>query len=345
MTGSWHIFPASRFAELRGAWDALNDHGPRSPVLSSGFVGSALEVFGTGKERLAVYGDLEAPLAMGLFQSRRLVAWETFQPSQAPLGAWLNATGESLETLVASLARCLPGIVLQVGLTQQDPDITPRPADTARLQTLDYIETARITLDGSFEDYWAQRGKNLRHNLKRQRNRLERERIAVRLEQLTAPGDMARAVTDFGSLESAGWKADGGTAIHAGNAQGSFYTKMLEAFAKVAAAKVFRLFYGDKLVASDLCIAQAGTLVILKTTYDESQDTSSPALLMRQEAFPSLFADGALRRIEFYGKVMEWHTKWSEEIRRLYHVNYRPWSTARRSAPQRAREPQVPGGE
>jgi hypothetical protein len=62
-------------------------------------------------------------------------------------------------------------------------------------------------------------------------------------------------------------------------------------------------------------------MVILKTTYDETIQTSSPALLMRREYFPRLFDQREVGRIEFYGKVMDWHTKWSDEIRRMYHVN------------------------
>jgi hypothetical protein len=61
--------------------------------------------------------------------------------------------------------------------------------------------------------------------------------------------------------------------------------------------------------------------VILKTTYDESEKTSSPALLMRREYFPRVFDSREVDRIEFYGKVMDWHTKWSGEIRSLYHAN------------------------
>ncbi len=44
-------------------------------------------------------------------------------------------------------------------------------------------------------------------------------------------------------------------------------------------------------------------------------------MLMRQEAFRRIFADTRVRRIEFYGKVMDWHTKWTREIRTMYHLN------------------------
>lgn len=46
---------------------------------------------------------------------------------------------------------------------------------------------------------------------------------------------------------------------------------------------------------------------------------------MRQEAFRKLFEEGQIRRIEFYGRVMDWHTRWSDDVRTMYHVNYYRW--------------------
>lgn len=317
----WRVFPANEFARYAQEWDQLNAIGPCSPVLHSDFIGPALAVFGRGNEKLVVFERDGAPVAMGLFQRTRLGVWDTFQPSQAPLGCWVDASGLSVDALLAKLIRALPGLVLQVGLTQQDPDLYPRPAESACVRTLDYIQTARISIDRPFDAYWAARGKNLRHNMKRQRNRLERDGVKLRLEILTLPEQMRSGVQDYGGLESAGWKAGGGTAIRADNPQGQFYIEMLERFCRRGHGRIYRYFYNDDLAATDLCIDHEGTLIVLKTTYDEAQDTTSPALLMRQEAFQQLFAEAGMRRIEFYGKVMEWHTKWSEEIRTMYHLN------------------------
>jgi hypothetical protein len=78
----------------------------------------------------------------------------------------------------------------------------------------------------------------------------------------------------------------------------------------------------------DLCVEGGGCIVILKTAYDEALGPQlSPALLMREEATRGLFDAGRFERIEFYGRVMEWHTRWTDEIRTMYHLNgYRwPW--------------------
>ena len=232
---SWTLVPAARFREHLGQWSALHAVGPASPLLAPDFVEPLLREFGTGAELLAIHGG---GAAMALVTPRGPMRWQTFQPAQAPIGLWLQADGADQPALAASLARALPGFALVLGVTQCDPELVPRPADGGRAQTLDYIQTARITVAGSFDDYWQGRGKNLRSNLKKQRTRLEREGVALRLEVVRTPDAVAAAVADYGRLESAGWKSGSGTAVHADNAQGRFHRGMLEAFCARGASSI-----------------------------------------------------------------------------------------------------------
>jgi hypothetical protein len=76
----------------------------------------------------------------------------------------------------------------------------------------------------------------------------------------------------------------------------------------------------------DLCIEGNGSLIGLKTTYDETlSDNTSPAFLMRHEIVRQLFSDNQINKYEFYGRVVEWHTKWSDEVRTMYHINEYRW--------------------
>jgi hypothetical protein len=219
-----------------------------------------------------------------------------------------------------------------LGVTECDPMLMARPADdgNAGVRSFDYIDTARITLAGSFDDYWNARGKNLRSNLKKQRNRLRQDGVGTRLEVVRSADQMAAAVADYGRLETSGWKAAQGTAVAADNDQGRYYRLMLEALARRGAASVYRYWLdrpdGACLAAMDLCVEGGGCIVILKTAYDEALSPQlSPALLMREEETRALFDAGAFERIEFYGRVMEWHTRWTGEVRTLYHMNGYRW--------------------
>jgi hypothetical protein len=320
---TWTIHPIREFESLREQWQRANLAGSASPLFDVDFVVPLLREFCSGKEVIACCERDHRIEAMGILTPKGRGVWETFQPSQAPLGIWVQRGGVQWQELPSGLMRKLPGFPLAVGITQQDPQLISRPNENATLKTLDYVDTAKITLQGSFEDYWSARGKNLRQNMKKQRSKLEKEGVITRLQLTTAPEDVAQAMVDYGKLESAGWKAQLGTAIHPDNAQGRFYQSMLEAFCRRGTGRVYRYWYNDRIVAMDLCIEGAGSIIILKTTYDESiKDGSSPAFLLRQEEVQALFEEGKFDRIEFYGKVMDWHLKWTEEVRTLYHVNY-----------------------
>jgi CelD/BcsL family acetyltransferase involved in cellulose biosynthesis len=321
---SWKLYPASTFAEHAASWRALHAEGPASPVLDEDIVDALLAHFGDGRELLAVH-----PHAMAVLAPSGRAGWQTFQPAQAPAALWLSRPGSDTAALAAGLLRAMPALVL--GLTQLDPVLTPRPKNDLASSTLDYIETAWIDTAGGFDAYWEQRGKNLRSNLKKQRHRLEREGVSTRMELLTQPDDMADAVNDYGRLECSGWKAGDGTAVSADNVQGAFYRGLLHAFAKRGQARVFRYYFNEQVVAMDLCIEGGSTIVILKTAYNETASAQfSPALLMREEAFQMLFAQPHLARIEFYGRVMEWHRRWTSQARTMYHLNVYRWPFLKR---------------
>lgn len=342
----WTFHAAAGFAAHAAGWDALRALGPAAPMLDAAFVGALLDEYGTGAELLALCEDGTGVLAAAVLAPQGHARWTTFQPAQAPVGLWLQHPAADTGALLAGLVRALPGCAMLVGLTQCDPFLLARPAD-GRVQSCGaYIDTARITMAGDFDSWWNSRGKNLRSNLKKQRNRLAAAGVATRLEVWRSPGQMAQAVADYGRLESTGWKGRAGTAVAADNDQGRFYRRMLEAFCATGRGSVYRYCFNENLVAMDFCIEDGDCLVILKTAYDESVPKHySPALLMREEACRRLFEDGRLRRIEFYGRVMEWHTRWTDEIRTMYHLNHFRWPVLGYLHALRKRKPVDPAAE
>ncbi|MBY0240365.1 MAG: GNAT family N-acetyltransferase [Burkholderiaceae bacterium] len=327
---TWTLTPAADFPAHAGRWNALNAAGAASPLLEADFIIPLLQYFGAAGALLARCEQHGRTVAMTVLVQQRPGVWATFQPAQQPLAMWLQLPGEDAARLRETLMQALPGGKLLLAVMQCDPALAPRPVDAGRVQTLDYMDTARITLGMAYDDYWAGRGKNLRNNLKKQRSRLQREGIVTRLEICTAPQQMAQAVADYGRLESNGWKGAEGTAVHADNAQGGFYGAMLAAFCHRGAGSAVRYWFNDQLVAMDLCIEGGGVLVVLKTAYDERVASHfSPALLMRDDSFRLLFARPGLRLVEFYGQVLPWHRQWTDEVRTMYHINHYRWPLLR----------------
>jgi CelD/BcsL family acetyltransferase involved in cellulose biosynthesis len=332
---SWTVVAARELAapEMAARWRQVHGAGPASPLLALEFVNAALAVYGSGRERLAWHTHDGQIDTIAILTPGQAGVWHTFQPAQAPLGFWLQRGDLGPPAGLAALLRALPGPALMLGLSQCDPLLMPRPDDSPALRGLDYIETAHVDVTGSFDDYWQARGKNLRSNLRKQRKRLADDGIVTRLQLSTTVAEMATAVEDYGRLESTGWKGADGTAVASGNAQGRFYRTLLEAFAANGGARVYRYWIGEQLAAMDLCIEGSTFLVVLKTAYDEHLDLPaasagqlSPALLMREEAVRDIFDAGQVARIEFYGRVMEWHRRWSDDFRVLYHLNAYRWS-------------------
>lgn len=328
----WTLVPlpdAAAFAPHAAAWDALQARVAGLPFLESAFLAPLLRSFGTGRERLALFGDPKAPRAAAIVAPAGAGQWSTFQPSQLPLGAWLSDAGAPLEPLADGLLRALPLSALALGLTQLDSLFHPRAADGVRWRGQDYIDTAWVDLVGDFETYWEARGKNLRQNLRKQQKKLDTAGTVTRLECLTRPEDVAPALVRYGQLEASGWKGSEGTAIAPGHPQYEFYRAMLEAFARDGRARLYQYWFDDAVVAMDLCIESGSKIVILKTAYDEAHKAVSPSTLMRQLQFQQLFeaaaAGGPIRRIEFYGKVMEWHTRWTADARPIHHATLYRW--------------------
>jgi CelD/BcsL family acetyltransferase involved in cellulose biosynthesis len=339
---TWTLHPATSLERFAEAWDRVNDARGGVPFLRAAFIRQLLKEFASGDELLAVYGDGSSAAAFAVLSRKGMGVWQTYQPSQLPLGAWVARPGFNLGQRLAELLRALPRVGTIIGLSQLDPLFGDRPTDGGHWQTLDYIETPWVEVSGSFETYWETRGKNLRTHMRKQRLKLEGESTPPRLEVLTASADVAQGIADYGRLESAGWKAADGTAIHPDNAQGRFYRAILEEYCGAGDGWIYRYRFGDKVVAVDLCVGSADTLVVLKTTYDESYKTLSPSSLLREDAFRRIFAEGRIKRIEFYGRLMEWHTRWTDKKRVLYHANFHRWpflSRLRSLATGRRRQP------
>ena len=323
--------------KLMAHWDLLNAARGDLPFLAARAICSALRTLGTGAERLLVGSQGDEVVAMFMLLPQDKFRWHTFQPSQVPLGAWVAAAHLSLQELARSLMHGPLGFCLALSITQVDPQVAARMPDAADSQHDDYIDTGWIDLTGSFDEYWAARGKNLRQNMRKQRVKLAADGVKLTLRALRDHTDMASAVAHYGRMESAGWKARHGTAIHPDNAQGRYYRELLEQASLSGEAVVYEYLFNDRVVAMNLCLARQGVLIVLKTTYDEQVQSLSPAFLLREAELQALFAQGHIHRLEYFGRLMDWHTKWTDQKRTLYHLTQYRWPILKRLAQARRR--------
>ena len=67
--------------------------------------------------------------------------WQTFQPSQLPLGAWISDGKVDLVAACNELMDQLPGCTLGIGGSQLDSRIQVRADSVPKLRTLTLIHT------------------------------------------------------------------------------------------------------------------------------------------------------------------------------------------------------------
>ena len=326
-------------AELRATWDRLNDAGLGLPFMTSDAVAAALAVFGSGGEQLAIGTRDGRAVAMVVLTPGGRLHWATFQPSQLPLGAWVAEPTVRLDQLARELLRHgMPTASVVLSFSQVDPRQAPRIEDADDNHHDDYIPTSWLEVEGDFETYWAARGKNLRQNMRKQRNKLAADGTVATMRQLRGADDVVAALGRYGQMETAGWKASGGTAIHPDNDQGRFYAQLFQGAASRGELLITEYLIGDRTVAMNLSLLRRGVLVVLKTAYDESLGKAlSPASLLREDELREFFAGNEIKRIEYYGRTMEWHTKLTESQRTLYHVTTYRWAWLKRLAQLRRR--------
>lgn len=317
---NWKFHPALDFERHRDLWEEVNASRGDLILLDPAFVGLAVRHFASSRTLLAVSeGPRGASLA--LVEPKRPGFWETFQPSQAPLGFVLFPPGPDGRAALRSLIRSLPGYALALAVLRQDPDVATFQPAGADMDPVDYITTSRLVLTGTFSDYWKSRSHNLVHNLARQRRRLAEQGAHLRLVTLREPDQMAEGVRVYATMESGGWKGRHGSAVAVDNRQGRFYRDLFEHFARRNEAVVYWLEMNRTPVAAALGLERHGTLYLLKITYDERLPRCSPGLLLHEEMLRALFAEQRIKVIEYYGRYSDWHRKWTADTRVMIHIN------------------------
>jgi hypothetical protein len=129
----WRFEPAQEaFESFREAWDTLNASNGGNVLLDSGFVEAAVRHFADASTLLAVCDDPPGG-GLALVARARSGFWQTFQPSQAPVGLLLLRDPQGATDLLEGLMADLPGHALGdvrelLENAVAEPRTQPRPA-------------------------------------------------------------------------------------------------------------------------------------------------------------------------------------------------------------------------
>lgn len=300
------------------AWDRLNaELYASNPYFDSNFIEPLLACFATGKERLCIHRGGADIDGLVIVSPCHLAKWSLFLPDQVQIAPILLRYPENLKSLLYSLH----GFSLGLDLPCQDPMCSPIQDALQDLlwKPVPHAHTINVSLDGNFDEYLASRSKGFRYNIKRRFKKVKEAGLAIRIERVTEPEEIQAAVSRFGSIETMGWKGASGTAVHADNVQGQFYTGVLKNFAELGKACIYELYFDDTLVAMELCIASSQMLILLKTTHDESQSSFAPGRLLLYLLLEDQFLTKQVKKVEFYTNADINELAWATHDRWINH--------------------------
>ena len=210
----WELYPIACFSDYLTAWDELNAQGPQSPLLSTDFVLPVINCFGRPNDLLAICRVETKPIAMAILGPVGIGRWSTLnpildplQPPVAPLGLWVTRKDTQITGILPRLLRELPGFPLVLSVMNQDSRLACRPIDVGQFNTIDHIKTPSIYMETSFSNYWKDRKKHFKHDLRRRRNNLIKSARIPNLKVLTLGNPSIWPLMGF--VE---WKMQGGRA-------------------------------------------------------------------------------------------------------------------------------------
>ena len=137
----------------KAVWDDLNRARGSHILLDSIFVGALIRHFASREALLGISENGKNP-GMVLVDRPHKGLWRSFQPSQGPLGLILLGNKEGVLEQIRELVHDLPGYPLGFSVTQQDPDFTVFSdlSGVESVESLEYITTSRIVINGKFDD-------------------------------------------------------------------------------------------------------------------------------------------------------------------------------------------------
>ncbi len=314
----WVVKPLTDCTELLWSnWqDLFQLYHSHNPMLDLRFV-STLVTFYPAHIYVA-FGSVNHQISsIVLLERKSLGQFCNYMPSQSQLALVLLKPGVDFNSHDLNIALGVSEVKLD--LFSLDPQEHQGAIEDIQ-QLQNYAQDIKLKIEGSFCDYWDKRPKRLKKDLARSIKRLNKSGKTLSKVITQSESDIESAIDRYGMLESAGWKGAKGTALHPGNKQGQFYGDLLHRFAKKQQALVFETYFDEELVASRLCIFNNNTLIILKTTYNESYRRYCPGNINRFNLIEFLFKHKFTQFIDFYTSASKEQLYWSTEQRSMYNA-------------------------
>ncbi len=284
---SWQLHPVSEWGRFSASWTDLLAKAQGPAFLDADHMLHVLARCEGNKELLAVYKSGPRASAITVITPLGAGLWGNLQSPLLPVAPWLAPNADVAE-LGHALLTSLPGMALGLRLGPLSGRMHPRRPE----QPYERIERLPgygvIHLNG--EQAGPIGGDKAESRMLRKQDRLGREGIQSRLVCDQEIEALNRAMTDFAALSANGRSA--AASVAKPKDPTGDWEVLLRACAARGQARAYRLYFGDRLVAMDLCLDNGDTLVLLATAYDEAFRSASPLTLLRQAQLQALLREG-----------------------------------------------------
>lgn len=257
-----------------------------------------------------------APRTLGLRRGRWRVPGEYYTPEgDALLEPGLEPL--TLARLLEGLAQAEPG-ALSVelgGIAPGSSTLTALGDGHGRVPAALEAETegARLPVAGGLDPWLRSISENLRVNMRKARNRLEREHPGALAFRFLAGPDAAPALLDdFARLEVGGWKGEDGGALARSPQKLELYRSLVARWAARGWLEWHLALLGGRPVAMHMAVRLGRTLTLLRICYDESIAKHMPGNLLLREMAAREHADARCDAIDFV-QTQPWNAAWRME--------------------------------
>jgi CelD/BcsL family acetyltransferase involved in cellulose biosynthesis len=218
--------------------------------------------------------------------------------------------------------------VLVVSGTLQDSHISKCLRGVQRQLTMHtqtgYCNYIRVD---QFKDKQAVPSRNLRANLRKAKNQIEKTG-SLEFDCVSDLPAVMEAVSAFVDLEASGWKGMSqhnkqqyyaGSALALNESKLSFHQDIARAFAKDGYVEAYKLLLDGKIISLDIAVILGSTCYLLKIVYDESYAKFSPGNLLLKMIIEHHVQDANVSTINLISEY-SWHSAWKPS--KLEYVTY-----------------------
>jgi CelD/BcsL family acetyltransferase involved in cellulose biosynthesis len=140
---------------------------------------------------------------------------------------------------------------------------------------------------------------------------------------VTRPEELERALEQFLTVESSGWKKDTGTAIALDERLVGFYRALVREFGPRGMCRINVLTLDDQAIAAQFGLISDRQLNLLKIGYSHEHGSVAPGNLIMRDTIEQVCADPALDRLSFVTHP-PWSHLWKPQLAPVDYVTLFP---------------------